>query len=366
MAAHRIANVVRDFQCVIVAFLDLQSWPTEHTIMKHLNAVIAPLLALAACILLPATVGLSQPAEKAADTVFAPLPQAVSSFGAALSDGWIYVYGGHIAKTHQYHVDAVVNTFQRLNATAPEKWEALPAGPPAQGLALVAHQGKLYRIGGMQPQNKKGEKSDNISLSSCARFDPKTNKWDALPDLPAPRSSHDAVVAGDKIIVVGGWKQNGAGKKADWHSTTLVLDLAKKPLQWQSISQPFQRRALTAAYHNGKVHVIAGIAKDGLHLTVNIFDPIQQTWSTGPDMPGPKKNAFAAASCVAGGRLFISVADGRIFRLAKQSDAWEEVSKLRHPRLVHRMIGIEPNVIVTLGGGSPQGNIAATEAWLVK
>jgi len=102
--------------------------------------------ALTACLMTACAVA-GEPAAKTAD--FPPLPQAVSSFGAAVSDGWLYVYGGHRSKTHDYSTDAVLGTFYRVRLSAPGKWEKLPDGEPLQGLAVVAHAGKIYRIGGM-------------------------------------------------------------------------------------------------------------------------------------------------------------------------------------------------------------------------
>ncbi len=66
---------------------------------------------------------------------FPPLPVAVSSFGAAVADGWLYVYGGHSGKTHEYSTEDVAGTFYRLNLADPRAWEALPGGPKLQGLA---------------------------------------------------------------------------------------------------------------------------------------------------------------------------------------------------------------------------------------
>ena len=66
-------------------------------------------------------------------------------------------------------------------------------------------------MGGMQPKNAPGEAADNNSLTECARFDPKTNKWEQLSALPAGRSSHDVVVVGDNLVVVGGWNMKGKG-----------------------------------------------------------------------------------------------------------------------------------------------------------
>lgn len=293
---------------------------------------------------------------------FPPLPEAVSSFGAAEADGWVYAYGGHLSKTHNYSTEAVVGSFRRLNAADPHRWEELPGGPKSQGLAMVAYKGKIYRIGGMQPRNAPGQPTDNHSLSSCAVYDPATKTWTPLPDLPGARSSHDAVVAGSKIIVVGGWKMNGADKESDWYSTAAILDLDSKNPEWKEIKQPFQRRALNAAVLDGKVYVLGGINdEDVIELRVDIYDPVKDVWTTGAPLPGPKRNGFSPAACTVGGRLYVSTADGKISRLSADGAAWEPVGQLKQPRIVHRMVSVGDHLIVTVGGASKGDNVALTE-----
>lgn len=299
--------------------------------------------------------------KKEEPVILPPLPQAVASFGADATGGWLYVYGGHCAKTHSYSTEAVCGTFHRLNLAAPAKWEALPGGPGLQGLSLVAHGGKLYRIGGMEPRNKPGEKADNHSIASCACFDPAKGTWSPLPDLPAARSSHDAVVVGDQIVVVGGWKLNGAGKEPDWHETALILDLKADKLAWETVPQPFKRRALAAASFNGKVYVLGGIAEDNqVERTVEVFDPSTGKWTSGPKLPGPDRNGFGPAAYAAAGRLHVTLADGRVMRLATAGDAWEEVTRLKQPRIVGRMVAWGGRLVV-LGGAMKGENIALTE-----
>ena len=126
-------------------------------------------------------------------------------------------------------------------------WEELPGGTGLQGLNLAAVGGKVYRVGGMQARNKPGEKGDSHSLSEVVAFDPKTSKWSpALPCLP-DGSSHDVVAVGSKLVVVGGWEMRGPDEKAVWHETALILDTAAKEPKWDTIPQPFKRRALTAS-----------------------------------------------------------------------------------------------------------------------
>ena len=100
------------------------------------------------------------------------LLEPVTSFGAAVTDDALYVYGGHMGEAHQYYKEAQANTLWRLNLKAPKSWEKVSSGPRLQGLAMVAHQGKMYRIGGFTAKNKQGEDKDLWSQSNVSCFDP--------------------------------------------------------------------------------------------------------------------------------------------------------------------------------------------------
>ncbi len=300
------------------------------------------------------------PGQAAAPTQFPPLPKAVSSLGAVEADGYLYVYGGHAGKTHSYDTATVLGTFHRLKLDGGTKWEELPGGPIAQGLNLAAHGGKIYRVGGMQPRNKPGEPADNHSLAECARFDPKVGKWEQLPALPAPRSSHEVVVAGDKLVVVGGWNLRGKGEQPVWHDTALILDLADREPKWQSIPQPFRRRALTGAAVGGRVYVIAGLGPEGGDRRVDVLDIVNGKWSRGPDLPGADRVAFSPAAGVVNGRVVVSTSDGSVYRLSEKGDAWEKVGESATKRVVARLIPLG-NRALLVGGASGGTNIAELE-----
>ncbi|WP_031495042.1 hypothetical protein [Bryobacter aggregatus] len=284
------------------------------------------------------------------------LPEATSSFGAVVSEGWLYVYGGHISPTHSYSTAAVSGQFHRLQLSQPETWERLEAGPGLQGMNLAAHQGKIYRIGGMEPRNAPGTPSDLYSTADCARFDPAKKRWESLPPLPQPRSSHDVVVIGNQLYVVGGWELQGkAGQK--WPQTMEVMDLSAKTLAWKSVKQPFLRRALIAAAHEGKVYVMGGFTdRSSISAEVNIYDPKTGEWSKGPEMPGGKEEAFAPAAVEHGQRLFVSIANGALYRLGKQ---WEKVAETT-PRIAHRMASDGTRIYV-MGGAEKGKNLDLIE-----
>jgi len=290
----------------------------------------------------------------------APLPEATSSFGSAVADGWLYVYGGHIAPTHVYSTEAVSGRFHRKRLDGQGGWEELPSGPGLQGMNLAAHDGMIYRIGGMAPQNAPDEPADNRSVAENARFNPKKMKWEELPPLPEPRSSHDVVVLGDQLLVVGGWTMKGNGE--DWPETVLTLDLSKKKPRWNSIPAPFRRRALMAAAFDGKMYVVGGFTDEHqVQRAVSIYDPKTQSWSDGPELPeGDRTAGFAPAAGVHEGNLYVSVSDGTLWRLAESGDAWEKAGAST-PRLAHRLASDGRQVLI-LGGAAKGANLDLVEA----
>jgi len=293
-------------------------------------------------------------------TVHPPLPEAVSSIGAATVNDAVYVYGGHRAKVHSYDKQAVTGAWRRLNLTQPAKWDELPAGPPVQGLALVAYQGKLIRIGGMAPENAAGAKSDTRSTASCGIFDPATGAWRDFPAMPKPRSSHDSVVIGDTLLVVGGWNMRGP-EGDDWDETMLTLDLRHPEAGWKSLPQPFHRRALQAGVYRNKMYVAGGLDDDDAIVgSVDVYDPASNQWSKAPELPGGHRVGFNPGICSANGKLYVSVNDGTVASLSADEKTWDVVAKLA-PRVVHRMVPAGSNGLLLIGGASRGENLDTVE-----
>jgi hypothetical protein len=307
--------------------------------------------------------GAARPAEPtpAAATKYPAMPKAVASFGAVVCDGYLYVYGGHAGQTHSYDNQSVLGTFHRLKLAGGSRWEELPAGPIAQGMNLVTHAGKVYRVGGMQPRNAPGDPADNHSLADCARFDPAKKVWEPLPALPAGRSSHDVAVVGDKLVVVGGWQMTGKGGKSVWHDTALILDLGTADPKWEAVPQPFKRRALTATAAGTKVYVLGGLGAEG--KATDVFDVATKTWSTAPALPleGKKAMSFSPAAATVGGRVVVSTAAGTVYRLTADGRTWEKVGQSA-PRMVARLLPGDAGTALLVGGARMgEGNTAAVE-----
>ena len=299
------------------------------------------------------------------DSAIPPLVKGVSSHGAAACDGYVYVYGGHSGERHVYDSTTALGTFQRLKLDGGTTWESLPGGPGLQGLALVAHTGAIIRVGGMTPRNAPGEDANLISTAECSRYDIAAKAWAKLPDLPAPRSSHDAWVIGDKLYVVGGWQMNGKDGKSTWSDTALELDLAAKTPEWKSLKQPFQRRALTCAALGTKLYVIGGLDADGhTQQKLDIYDAATGQWSSGPELPG-KGSGFSPAATATASRLFVSTNDGGLLALSMDGKVWDSLGKSQSARMVHRIVWNQDKLLL-IGGAGRDGNFQEIETVTVK
>ncbi len=317
-----------------------------------------------------------QPANEASPSL-PDLPELVTSFGGAVCDGYLYIYGGHTGDAHSYSTAEQGNQLRRVSLDGGE-WETLADGPHLQGLALVSHGGKLYRIGGFTAKNAEGEDHDLWSQESVAAFDPETGEWSDLAPLPEPRSSHDAAVVGDTIYVVGGWMLAGE-KESVWHETAWAMDLACDTLEWKSVpTAPFRRRALTTAAHQGKLYVIGGMQEEGGPTAETaIFDPESQAWSEGPALvtsdadkaqggPPAGITGFGASAFATGGQLFVSTITGDLQCFSNDGKKWKIVTQMPTARFFHRMLPLDDQRLLVVGGANMKvGKFAEIEVLTV-
>jgi N-acetylneuraminic acid mutarotase/uncharacterized GH25 family protein len=308
------------------------------------------------------TVPVSVSTVQSLETSLPDVPKGITSFGGAVAGDWVYVYGGHWGGAHHYWKEGQSGEFLRLNVREPKGWETLPGGPRRTGTAMVAHDGKLYRIGGFEARNAEKEDADLHSMDDVQRFDPATGKWESLPAMPVPRSSHDAAVLGGTLYVVGGWniQKRGEGEFLD---SMLTLDLKADKPKWKVLQVPFKRRAISAAAHDGKLYVMGGMQETGGATTrVDVYDPQTKTWSRGPSLHGTDMEGFGSTSFEIGGKLTTITMSGAIQQLANDGKSWVIAGQLKHPRFFARLLPIASNRgIVIAGAHMGSGKIMQTE-----
>ena len=298
----------------------------------------------------------------AADPTYPALPQGLTSFGAEVLDGAVYVYGGHIGKDHDYSVETTLGDFLRLKLNGVKHWEKL-----AGGSRLVAYQGSLYRIGGLQSRENADGSVELHSLSEFARYDVSANQWEALVSMPRGRSSHEATIVGSKIFVGGGWTMSGSTTVGVWSDSMFVVDLDAENLQWTTLPQPFQRRAVSSDSANGKVYFIGGMDADGApSREVDVFNTHTGQWTKGPLIPAGPMQGFGSAACQMGGAIIVSSYRGLIAHLNDAGSEWNSVGNLAERRFFHRIVPLSDGGLLAIAGASRKaGHLASLEVVLL-
>lgn len=118
--------------------------------------------------------------------------------------------------------------------------------------------------------------------------------------LPQPEEEYTAVVANDRLYLIGG----NRGNRPEWPRHVLEYDLAanrwatKKPV-------PFPGDHMAAAALGGKVYVFGGQAEGGIKQPLNTtweYDPAADSWRPLAPMPTARTAAGAVES---GGRIYV-------------------------------------------------------------
>ena len=286
------------------------------------------------------------------------LPIGITSFGAARCNDAIYIYGGHTGEAHHYWNESQSNELWKWDLTSDTpQWQVIAKGPRLQGLGMVSHGQYVIIVGGFTATNEQGDSHALFSQTDVKVFDTTTNQWTDklnLPELPEGRSSHDAMIVKDHLYVVGGWKMDG-DNSTEWHDTGLVADLTSANPSWETMPSPkFSRRAVTLVEFQDQLWVIGGMQQQGgPTLAVSIFDPEKGQWSDGPSLMGESGMAgFGVAAWSLQGKLMVSAHDGSLQVLTDDHQQWERIGYTRDTRFFHRMLPLDDDRLITLGGAS--------------
>jgi hypothetical protein len=221
-------------------------------------------------------------------TKASPLPRNLDHIQGVALNGLVYYIGGlaawpRPAVDSTYVYDA---SLDRFRSAAP-----MPRARGAGGVA--AHDGRIYYAGGL---------SDGRAVAWFDVYDPKTDSWSTLPDMPRARDHFQAVVARDKLYVVGG-RDSELGREI---AETDVYDFAAR--RWSSAAPiPTPRGGFAAALVAGEIYVIGGEDPDGAHATVEAYDVRTDTWRASDPLPVGRHGIQAV---VCGGAIYVA-AGGR-------------------------------------------------------
>ncbi len=222
-------------------------------------------------------------------------------------------------------------------------------GPHAgiSGAGMVVVDGLIYLAGGFIPAGDGTQDLGYRTSRWAHRYDPKTDEWTPLPDMPA-RREYTRAIAGDKeVYVLGGFAQ---GKPGQPSADVFRLDVSQTPLQWQTISPLTVPRTHTAVGKVGHQLIVAGgnkydITQKGYspQTIQSVTDVLDLTkpelgWKQRAPIPGSPRGWCASAVVndkfyMLGGVTWTAKARERLQQALRYDPARDEWQRLADPPL---------------------------------
>ena len=361
---HRLESVVRKYPAQLqILSLALQQ-PLNYSISYKMKLIIIIPLFLF-MFTLAQVISNELSAVKIRDDYFEKLvlPEPITSFGACKDGDFLYVYGGHTGEAHVYSKETHSKSFVRLDLKKVKNWESLPFDQPLQGFGMAAHNGRIYISGGSQATNEDEEESNLSSLSSVSFYDINAKKWRKSTPLPEPRSSHEMVAHNGKLYVVGGWHMRD-GRGVNWYNHGLVAEISEKPLKWRKLPETeWSIRANSAAVVEDYLYVVGGLNDEGTSNAVHRLGLKLMNWEEVREFPGTNRiKAFGSASTEIGGKLLVSPFSYQPRLFNESNSTWVITrAKVKEKRFFHRLIPLNRAKVLFIGGASWDGHLNGIE-----
>ena len=206
----------------------------------------------------------------------APIPEARHHTATAALGGRIYVTGGYGRQGFSRTLDSTW-----VFDPAAGAWSRGPAMPGVRAAhAMAALDGRLFVAGGIA-----------LDPQSVWSYDPTAGVWETgWAPLETLREHTSATVLDGKLYLLGGrWRRGNLAVGA-------VFDPATNA--WTPLpDMPSERGGLTAAAVGGRIHVTGGEELSG-SLTFDaheVYDPLTGTWQVLPPLPTARHGLASAA-----------------------------------------------------------------------
>ena len=175
----------------------------------------------------------------------------------------------------------------QMESVAANDWELITEIPTKRkNFTTAVVDNKIYLIGGTIFNNWNGP----FGLSIVEVYDPQTNSWQRVADMPTLRTSPQAAVVDSIIYVFGGF--NGKDNRGVNLKFPTVVDAYNPQTDtWvRKQDMPVPRFNFGLGVVAGKIYLIGGspgIAPEEEQRTdrVDIYDPATDTWGKGRKMP---------------------------------------------------------------------------------
>jgi N-acetylneuraminic acid mutarotase len=222
-------------------------------------------------------------------TTKASMPTPRKNFAIAVYKNKIYCISGESG----YDPEGLGGIYSEVNEVydpVTDTWETKASIPtPRYGMCANVVDGKIYVMGG-------GLHSAYPVNTCCALnevYDPETDTWTEKTPLPISVLHAASAVVDKRIYVLGGQAMLFMG---GWHDYNMVYDV--KNDSW-SMAAPIPvgcersaAGATTGVYASKRIYVFGGFTEASYtprNLT-QVYDPENNVWSSGAEMPTPHAN----------------------------------------------------------------------------
>ena len=202
--------------------------------------------------------------------------------GVSIGDQFIYLVGGLLDNTARV---CEVDRYDTVNDEWFADYDTFPADRCRHHFNAVVYNGEIYIAGGKVS-------TDSTGTNMVDKWNPATNVWTPLPDLPE-------IHWGGPSVLHNGWLHVISGATGFSGTTThhYRLDLEDTAAGWQSLQDIPQAVVHAAGVSwNGLIYVLGG---EGAHShpvlqqfsSVYVYDPSNNQWMQDSDMPLPRNHA---------------------------------------------------------------------------
>lgn len=239
---------------------------------------------------------------------------------------------------------------------ATQIWKRLPDLPQPRALgAMVAVRNRIYFIGGLG--------TDNRTLADIHVFDIQLNRWRQLIRDLVGVNRHAAVAIGEEIYVIGGIEETPNGEAVVHGKRVRSFNITTG--QWRERAPlAVGRHGHAAAAFNDRIFVSGGYELNEENVSVQsrsveIYNPFTDRWIIGPELQQP--HAFHGMA-VANDRLVVFGTRGKDAAteiLGVSTMTWINGPAMPAPRHRFAFAAIDQHIFV-LGGEDESGNATAT------
>lgn len=229
---------------------------------------------------------------------------------------------------------------------ATQLWERLPDLPAGRDhLAAFALDGAVYYCGGNN--NWSGDQG-----TAGFRYDPAANRWSAVPELPYVVASRAAVL-------------NGRAYIGNEDGTLFEYDARQRRLREIAKADATARDHSQVVAFLGEIWMIAGRFPNTTRVA--IYDPVSERWRAGPPI-AHARGGFAAAvdgaQIVVAGGEFIGGMSGRLEPSTEVyvagAESWHDAQQLAEPVHGTAAVVVDGRFLIVSGSTIPTSTGGAT------